>query len=152
MAAYMLIAGASGYTDTFDGWSAPAGACVMVIEYDGVAAYTPPAGLLPPVPWDGRPMFQPPSPPPVVPAQIEKWQLQVVLATMPPTGKFAGSTSLLGDANALAAQAGGNVLLAWNGASTVARSSPTIAQFAPQLGLTSAQVDAAFVAAASVAM
>lgn len=59
MSAYMLIAGASGYTDPWDKWTAPAGACVMTIVYDGVSPYTPPAGLLAPGSYDGRSIFTP---------------------------------------------------------------------------------------------
>jgi len=66
MAAYMLLAGPSGYTDIWDGWSAPAGACVMVIEYDGHTGYTPPQGLLAPVPYDGRAVFVPAQPTPTL--------------------------------------------------------------------------------------
>ena len=53
MAAYMLIAGASGYTDTLRLVGPPAGACAWRSSMTA-ADYDAAAGLLAPVPDDGR--------------------------------------------------------------------------------------------------
>lgn len=60
------------------------------------------------------------------------------------------NAGLLANAQAAVTAAGGITLLAWENAQSFDRSSPTIASLATALSLTSAQVDALFIAAAQI--
>lgn len=126
-----------------DGSVQPVGTIVTRMAWDGLTKHEPPPGT----------MFQPDNgekvwrPVPDVPPEVTIWQLQIVLAGMP-SGQ--GNKSLLEDANALAAQVGGAVEIAWTKAPTIRRDSVNLAHLAPQLGLTEGQVDAAFMAALGV--
>ena len=62
MAVWSLMAGSSGYTDPLSGTVYPAGARVNAIIYDGVAPYTPEAGLVLTNDGGGQ-IHQPPQPP-----------------------------------------------------------------------------------------
>ena len=146
---WLLVAGPSGYTDPTSGVSFPADVVVNQIVWDGLTFYQPPAGLLL-APADGRQIWSAPTQV-VVPATVAMWQLKTVLLGMPSKILGAGHT-LLDDANGLAAQVGSAAQLAWNGAASVDRSSPTLEALAPQLGLTPTDIDQAFVAAAAVRM
>ena len=60
------------------------------------------------------------------------------------------NAGLYATAQAAVTAAGGITLLAWNNATQFDRTSPTIASLQGALGLTSAQVDALFIAAAQI--
>ena len=141
---YALIASPVDYTDPFTKQVTPAGQCHNRIYVDPDSGYIPPEGLLL---GPDAPMYEPPPP---VPATVATWQLKVVLRQTP--SKQNPGKSLLDDADALAAKVGGPTLLAWNGAATCDRASPTLLALAPHLGLAAADIDAAFVAAAGVRM
>lgn len=141
-AVYLVLAGPGGYQ------GAPSGAVVNRIVLDDPAAWsdTTETGQTI-VPDDGRNIWQPPLP---VPAQVATWQLKIAMLQTP--SKAGGGRTLLDDANALAAAAGGAVAIAWAGATTVERTSPTIAAMAPRLGLSDADIDALFIVAQGVKM
>lgn len=94
--------------------------------------------------WAGQTVWGPPD-------SVAIWQLQSWLHTQP--GAAAGQT-LLDQANAVATAAGPPVSLWWTALATqVSRTDPGLATFGAQLGLTTqAQIDAAFVAAASITL
>ena len=83
-----------------------------------------------------------------VPASVPMWQLKTVLYLTP--SKIGSGQTAFDDTNAVAQQVGGVVWLAWNNADTVHRSSPNINHLAANIGFSEADIDAAFIAAASV--
>lgn len=97
---------------------------------------------------DGRPVYAPAIS--AVPVSVGRWQLQSVLSQMP--SKSNAGKTMLDDANTLAAAQGIVVQLAWDNAPTVERASPTINALAGAIGLSQADVDAAFVAAERVVL
>lgn len=141
MARYVIVS--DGSYRVHDGVVA-AGLGANVIEWDGETPFAVEGGsLVPEGEFAGMFYVAPPAPPPFV---VAKWQLQVVLASMP----HAGGGTLLDAANALAAQVGGVAAIAWAGASEITRASPLLNELAPALGLSDADVDAIFVRAAGV--
>lgn len=90
----------------------------------------------------------PPAPQPVVPQIVSRYQAMAALFETP-SPAHAGQT-LLDDVQAAVTAAGGLALLAWQNANIFERHGVFITQLAPQLGLSDAQVDALFVAAANV--
>ena len=144
MSVYLVLAGPSGY----DG--SPAGAVVnrIVLDPADAATWTDETGTgMTVVPDDGRNIWQPPPP---VPANVETWKLKIAMSRV--ASKANVGKSVLDDANALAAAVGGAIALAWAGATTVDRTSSTIAAMAPQIGLAAADIDALFIAAQGVVM
>lgn len=129
-------------TYQINGSTIPVGTAVNRVLWDGTSEFPQPPGLSLAAEDGSHPMWENPQ---TVPVSVEKWQIQVVLAQRP--GK---SGTLLDDANALAAQVGGVAAIAWNGASEITRISPLMNQMAPTLGLSQADIDAIFIAAASV--
>ena len=128
------------------------GTCVNCCSWDGVAQWSPPAGCTavdisavnpqPSIGWTyiGG-VWAAPSPPPTPgPASVSRVQ---ALAALTHAGLYA-------TAQAAVTAAGGITLLAWNNATQFDRTSPTIASLQGALGLTSAQVDALFIAAAQI--
>lgn len=126
-----------------DGFVPPAGAVVNRVSWDGVSTYEAPAGCHF-APDEGEAIW---APPPPVPASVDMWKLQTVMLHMP---SKMGHTSLLDDANQIVAQLGGAVGIAWSKSPTIDRNSINLAALAPQLGLSDADIDAAFISAANV--
>jgi hypothetical protein len=87
-----------------------------------------------------------PAPPaPAVPVSVLMWQAKAALAAQPsPT---AGQT-MLDVTNAAVTAIGGTVAIFWEYATTLARDDPNVASLGATLGLSSAQIDALFIAAA----
>ena len=125
------------------------------ISWDGVSAYTPPSGwttrlvsTLPPGGAQGWTLtgstWTPPAVVvPEVPATVAMWQAKAALQ----------GAGLLTAANNAVSAANNQVLTAfWNSAASIDRASPTLASIAETLGLTSAQVDALFIAAGNIAI
>lgn len=83
-----------------------------------------------------------PPPPPVtyIPYSVTPFQAKAALL----------QAGLLSSVQAVIAQASPIAQLAWSDATEFTRDSPTIAALSAQLGLSSAQVDALFVAAAAI--
>jgi len=93
--------------------------------------------------FDGVHFTPAPPLPPVVPASVAMWQAKAALQ----------AAGLLTSATAAVAAASNPVLTAfWEGASTIDRSSPTLAGIAAALSLTSEQIDALFIQAASISL
>lgn len=91
--------------------------------------------------WDGADFAPPPVPPPPVPAQVALWQARAALAQQ----------GLLDAASAKVAASGNPVLTAvWEYGNVITRASPGLALLAGALGLTEAQVDDLFRAAAAL--
>jgi hypothetical protein len=84
-----------------------------------------------------------------VPQTVPLWQAKAVLATMP---KVNAGPTLLDDATAIANASGGAVLIFWEYAPSVNRSDALMESLASQLSLTSANLDALFIAAANVVL
>ena len=83
------------------------------------------------------------APASAVPPSVAMWQAKAALQ----------AAGLLTSATAAVAAANNPVLTAfWEGASTIDRSSPTLAGISAALSLTSAQIDALFVQAATIAL
>lgn len=90
---------------------------------------------------NGRPVAQdPPAPVPYVPYTVTPFQAKAAIY----------AAGLLPAVEAAIASAPKVAQLAWSDATEFTRDSPTIATMAAALGLTSAQVDALFVAAAAI--
>ena len=140
---YVLVSDGN-YVD--GGQTVPAGMAVNRILWDGVSNYQPPSGTSLAIDDGTHPHWTPPTIseiPPVVP----KWKLQIVMHEMP---SRKGLPTLLDDANAIVSAVGGVAQIAWQNATDIQRDSPTLAALAPGLGLSDAEIDAAFVAAESV--
>lgn len=91
--------------------------------------------------WDGAKFVPPPPPPPAVPAQVALWQARAVLDQM----------GLLATVNAAVAASESPALRAvWEYGNVITRDSPGLAALAEALGLTDAQVDDLFRAAAAL--
>ena len=114
------------------------GVILNCIAWDGITPWTPPAGTTA-VLAPACSIAQPPAP---VPQVISIAQAKAALA----------AAGLLDTANAAVAATGANsqTSIAWQYATEFHRDSPNIAAVAAALGLTSAQVDALFVAAAQI--
>jgi hypothetical protein len=86
-------------------------------------------------------------PPPVVPAQISRWQaMQIMLAT--PSKVNAAPATLLSDVQAIVATTGGVMSLAWANQQFLYRHGPFLSPtLMAAVGLTDADVDALFIAA-----
>lgn len=84
-----------------------------------------------------------PPPPVAVPATVAMWQAKAALQ----------GAGLLDKANGAVVASGSSVLEAfWSGAASIDRASPTLASIAAVLGLSDAQVDALFIAAAGISL
>lgn len=79
----------------------------------------------------------------VVPATVAMWQAKAALQS-------AGL--LTAAANAVTAAGNPALTAFWPGAASIDRTSPTLAAIAATLGLTSAQIDALFVAAGGISL
>jgi hypothetical protein len=88
----------------------------------------------------GSGFTDPPAPPAPVPQSVTPYQARVALL----------GAGLLDAVNAAVEQAGGATKIAWEYATGIERGSPFIAAMQGGLGLSSAQVDALFIAAAQV--
>lgn len=93
--------------------------------------------------WDGLHFAPPPAPSGPVPERVDMWQARAAL-------RLAG----IYDAADAAISASGNAALieAWTNGNTFRRDSPAIVQLGQMLGLTSAQIDSLFRAAADIAV
>jgi hypothetical protein len=80
------------------------------------------------------------DPPPGVPRQVPRWQARRALL----------NAGLLDAVEAAVAAADRHVQITWEDAPNIVRDSPFIAAIGPSLGLTDAQIDALFVAAAQI--
>ena len=121
---------------------------VNIVLWDGVTPWTPPSGLTAIQSdtaqiggtWDGTNFHPAPPPPVVVPQSVTRFQALAALS----------NANLLTQAQTATTNAGGVALLAWQNAQEFDRSSPTIAALGTALGLTSAQIDALFIAASQI--
>lgn len=86
-------------------------------------------------------------PVPPVPATVSTPALRYVLSQQP---AVKGGANLLADCDTYAAAAGGAAEIFWTRSATIDRTSTTLNALAASFGLTSAQVDALFVAAGLV--
>ena len=87
--------------------------------------------------------WTPPPPPPVpapVPAEVPQWQARRALL----------AAGLLTAVEAAVAAASQDIQITWEYAPNIVRNSPFIAAMAPALGLTDAQIDDLFRAAAAI--
>lgn len=103
--------------------------------------------------------WTPPAPGPTpVPASVRRLQAKIILGRSVLSGGVltiyatAQAGSLLTAANAIVGAAGGEVLLAWTEGTDFFRASPNMTGIGAALGLTSAQLDTLFIAAAQVAL
>ena len=125
------------------------------VTWDGVSAYAPPPGWtlelvssLPPGGTIGATLANgqwtaPVPPAPIVPTSVAMWQAKAALQ----------AAGLLASAQAAVTAANDPVLTEfWADASSIDRSSPTLASIATTLKLTPAQVDALFIAAAGISL
>ena len=103
--------------------------------------------------------WTPPAPgPPRVPAAIRRLQAKVILGRSTLVGGVLTiyatpqTGSLLAAANTAVAAAGGEIALTWTEGTDFYRASPNIVALGTALGLTSAQLDTLFIAAAQVAL
>ena len=124
----------------------PAGVGVNIIEAD--AGFNPGPGLALAIPagqtmWAPKQVIQ-------VPSQIDLWKAKAVLAAQP--SKHNAGKTLLNDADAAVAAAGGALALAWGNAAVITRSSPATAAMGAALGLSGADLDALFIAASEVSI
>lgn len=143
----LLIVGPDGFED--QGVTYPPGAIYGRILLEPGVPYDPPPGFI--LGEDGGEVLHAPATAEPVPASVEAWQLRIAMLNTPSKMEHANK-SVLDDANALATSVGGATLIAWLGAPLIDRASPTIASMAPALNLSSADIDAIFVAATKVAM
>ena len=143
----LLIVVPDGFED--QGVTYPPGAVFGRILLEPDVPYNPPPGFI--LGKDGGEALHVPAAAELVPTSIEAWQLKIAMLNTPSKMGHANK-SVLDDANALAASVGGATLIAWLGAPLIERTSPTIASMAPALNLSSADIDAIFVAALKVAM
>jgi hypothetical protein len=89
----------------------------------------------------------PPPPPPVVPREVTNFQARALLMNMP--GSAAGR-SLFQDVDDTLRAVGGVEWQAWEYTTIFPRNSQLIATLGAQLGLTDAQLDQMFIAAAAI--
>ena len=121
-----------------------------VALWDGVAPWTPPQGTTlaanPPasvsIGWlyDGANWTAPEPPPVPVPAEVPQWQARRALH----------AAGLLASVETAVAAASQDIQITWEYAPNIVRNSPFIAALAPALGLTDAQIDDLFRAAAAI--
>jgi hypothetical protein len=131
-----------GRTITADGNTYTAGGTTVQAASDAAALST--FNAMAPDGWT------PPAPPVQVPPEIDLWKAKAVLLEQP--SRHAAGKTLLDDANAAVAAAGGAVALAWGNSAKLTRSSPTLEALGAALGLTAADLDALFVAADAVSI
>lgn len=125
-----------------DGTTQPAGTTLNLVQWDGVSAWSPPAGMTA-VLYAGQAIYQPA---PAVPSQITRWQAyQTMLAT--PSQINAAPATVYTDMQTLVAATGGTMQLAWQTQQFVYRQGPFISFVAAQLHLSSALLDQMFIAA-----
>lgn len=87
----------------------------------------------------------PPAPPPAVPASVSMRQGRKALASVGLLGAVdAAITSIADPAQRIDAQ------IEWEYATEIRRESPLIASLGPALGLSEAQIDSLFIAAAAI--
>ncbi|MCA3415341.1 MAG: hypothetical protein INF84_12150 [Roseomonas sp.] len=89
----------------------------------------------------------PPLPPPVVPREVTNFQARALLMNMPGS---ADGRSLFQDVDDKLRALGGVEWQAWEYTTIFPRNSQLIATLAAQLGLTDAQLDQMFIAAAAI--
>lgn len=123
--------------------TAPIGAALNVVLWNGVAAFAPPAGTHLTL-FSGQTIWAPPA---TVPQSAEMWKAKAVMAGRP--SKSNVGKTLLDDANGVIAAASQSVQIAWANAADLSRSSQTVGLLATSIGLSSADLDALFIAAAA---
>jgi len=121
-----------------------------MVLWDGVTEWTPPEGVTmvsnPPagvgIGWaySGGTFTAPTPPPAPVPAEVPQWQARRALH----------AAGLLTAVEAAVAASSEDVKITWEYAPNIRRDSPMIAALAPVLGLTDAQLDDLFRAAAAI--
>ena len=128
------------------------GLCTNVCSWDGATPWSPPSGCTaidistvvpqPGIGWTyiNNVWTLPAAPPTIVPSSVTRFQAMAELSNM---GLLAQVTALIPNQSTL-------VQLAWANAQSFDRDSPTIAALAESLGLTSAQIDQMFIAAATI--
>ncbi|MEI6656053.1 MAG: hypothetical protein WCP45_14915 [Verrucomicrobiota bacterium] len=85
----------------------------------------------------------PPAPPVRIPRQVELWQAKSIMAAMGILDQVEAAIS------SMPSPQRADVAFAWAGNARLSRHGPTVAALAPALGLSSAQVDAWFIAASA---
>ena len=133
------------YIDPFSGQTVPQGKAINRTMYDPADPIPCPPGISW-VPDDGAPLWAP-SYPRSPPRQVSNAAMRMALFAC--SGTETGKT-LLDAANAACATAGGDAAIYWEYGTTVDRDTPLIAWMGTALGLTPAQVDALFIAAAAI--
>lgn len=125
------------------------GVVVNMVVWDGVTEWTPPVGVTvvePPaqaaIGWlyNGTTWTAPEPPPVPVPEEVPQWQARRALL----------AAGLLSSVEAAVAAASQDIQITWEYAPNIVRDSPFIAAMAPALGLTDAQIDDLFRAAAAI--
>lgn len=125
------------------------GLVVNTIVISEGASYAPPDGLTVIVPNEPASIgdsivngvvIPQPEPPPIVPTKVTPLQARRALR----------AAELIDAVNAAVAAAGGDVQDAWEYATEIRRDDPLITAISAGLGLTEQQVDALFIAAASL--
>jgi len=121
-----------------------------MVLWDGVSEWTPPEGVTlvmdPPagvgIGWayDGASWTAPEPPPVPVPEEVRQAQARRALLV----------AGLLDDVEAAVAAASQDIQIAWEYEPNIRRDSPMIGALAPALGLTDAQIDDLFRAAAAI--
>jgi hypothetical protein len=114
---------------------------------DGVLNWSPPPGtkVVPAVYDPAAPLM--PVASGAVPQSAEMWKAKAVMAGKP--SKSNVGKTLLDDANGIIATASQPVQIAWANAAELSRSSQTVALLAASIGLSGADLDALFTAAAA---
>jgi hypothetical protein len=107
-----------------------------IILWDGVTPYEPPPGYSL-VPEDQAPAVAAPEP---VPSEVTNFQARAALLR----------AGLFDQVNAAVYQAGGEAWQAWEYANTLTRHGATVTALAAGLGLSDAQLDDLFLAAAGI--
>lgn len=97
----------------------------------------------------GMPTLLVPVPTIPVPQTVSRYQAMAAMSQTPSATNPAPAT-LLSDVTAAVTAAGGLVLLAWQNTSSFDRNGQFVTQIGAQLGLTSAQLDQLFIAAAQI--
>ena len=136
-----------------DGTTQPAGTTINApVEWNGVSPWTPPPNTQA-VPYTGQVAYSPVTTP-TVPTDVTIAQAKAALAAAPSVGSPWPGPNLLADANAAIASTGqySAASIAWGsgGVQVLHRADALVAQMAAVLGLSSAQVDALFIAAAQI--
>ena len=131
----------------------PNGLCTNVASWDGVAEWSPPPNYsaipideISPQPGIGwtylNGSWSPPPPPPeVVPVSVTRAQ---ALAALSDAGLLTKAQAVV------TAATDPHVAIFWNNSPTFLRTSPSLIAIGTALGLTSAQIDVLFIAAAKI--